>query len=328
MLGIAGRLAAALGLLALAAPLSAAPARADTYPAQNFRMIVPFGAGGAADLVARPLAQHLSEAIGRTIVIENRPGANGVIGTNVVAKAQPDGYTMLLTTGGFSANPSIIANIPYDAVKDFAPVTQIAVSYGLILMVKPDFPHRTVADVVAYARQHPNKLTYAMLGPGNNTHVTMELFKKVAGIEIVPVPYKSSAENTNAVLSGQVDIAPLSSNSAVPYLDSKQLRALGIAGETRVPALPDIPTLIEQGFPGVVNQGYFGVWFPAGTPAERVQFMYRAIKQALQTPAMQKFIADAGYGVVGSTPAEFADFLVKDIAAQRAVLDRIGIRPK
>jgi tripartite-type tricarboxylate transporter receptor subunit TctC len=319
----------AVVLASLCAGLSlAAPACADQYPSQNLRMIVPFGAGGAADLVARPLVQNLSESIGRAIVIENRPGANGVVGTSVVAKAPPDGYTMLLTTGGFSANPSTIANLPYDAVKDFAPVSQIAVSYGLILMVKPEFPHKAIADLVVAAKREPNKFTYAMLGPGNNTHVTMELFKKAAGVEILPVPYKSSAENTNAVLSGQVDIAPLSSNSAIPYLESKQLRALGIAGHKRVPTLPDVPTLAEQGYPDVVNQGYFGVWFPAGTPAERVQFMYKAIKQALETPMMKKFIADAGYGVVGSTPAEFADFLVKDIAEQRAVLQRIGIKPK
>jgi tripartite-type tricarboxylate transporter receptor subunit TctC len=319
---------AAASLLAAAFLPRAAFAQNADYPKQLVHIIVPFSPGGPNDIVGRPLAQKLTEALGQSFIIENRPGANGVIGTAVVAKAAPDGYTMLLTTGSFAGNAALAAKLPYDPLHDFAPITQLTQSPGLLLMVPETSPYRTLADLVAAAKRAPGKLNYAMTGNGNITQIVVELFKVVAGINIVPVPYKGTSEAATSLLAGQVETSVISTGLGMPYMANKQLRALAITGKTRTPSLPDVPTFTELGYPEIDFFGYHALWFPAGTPRERVDLIQRESQKALQSPEMRKIVADAGFAAVGSSPEEFTVFLAKDVAQQAAILKRIGLAPK
>jgi tripartite-type tricarboxylate transporter receptor subunit TctC len=317
--------ALALPLLVLASSPRAQPA---DYPTQNIKLIIPFGAGGPNDLIGRPLSQKVSEAIGQTIVIENRPGANGIIGTNAVAKSPPDGYTMLQTTGSFTANPSMVKSMPYDVMADFAPITQIAESYGLLIMVPANSPLKTLKDLVERAKAEPGKLNYAISGFGNITHVTIAFFATLADIKLTPVPYKGTADSITAMLGGQVQLAAVSTTAGAPYIANGQLRALGLTGHQRAPNLPDVPTLQELGFKDMDLNGYYGWWFPAGTPQARVTFMQQQVKKALHTPDMEGILTKSGLRLVASTPAEFKAYLAKDLAFQASVIKRIGIQPK
>ncbi|HEX2216703.1 MAG TPA: tripartite tricarboxylate transporter substrate binding protein [Xanthobacteraceae bacterium] len=315
-------------IIVVALMFSALQAGAQSYPTQNIKLIIPFGAGGPNDLVGRPLAQKVSEAIGQTIVIENRPGANGIIGTNAVAKSAPDGYTMLQTTGSFTANPSMVKNMPYDPLSDLAPITQIAESYGLLLMVPTNSPIKSLADLVERAKKEPGKLNYAITGFGNITHVTVEFFKKLADIELVPVPYKGTADSITAMLSGQVDLSIVSTTAGAPHIASGQLRALGLTGAERAPNLPDVPTFQELGYKEMDLKGYYGWWFPAGTPRERIDLMQHEVKQALESPEMQEVLKKSGLAMRATTPNEFREFLAKDLAFQASIIKRIGIEPR
>jgi tripartite-type tricarboxylate transporter receptor subunit TctC len=316
------------GLLAALGIATLAPASAQNYPSQPIKLIIPFGAGGPNDLIGRPLAQKVSESIGQSIVIENRPGANGIIGTSAVAKAEPDGYTMLQTTGSFSANPSMVKNLPYEPLKDLAPITLIGESYGLLLMVPANSPIASLDDLVARAKKEPGKLNYAITGFGNITHVTVEFFKKIADINLVPVPYKGTADSITAMLSGQVDMSIVSTTAGAPYLANGQLRALGLTGAQRAPNLPKVPTFQELGYKEMNLTGFYGWWFTGGTPRERIDLMYREAKKALNTPEMQEILKKSGLALRASTPEEFRVFLEKDIAFQADVIRRIGIQPK
>jgi tripartite-type tricarboxylate transporter receptor subunit TctC len=308
--------------------LAGTTTQANEYPTQTVRIVVPFGAGGPNDLIGRPVAQKLTESLGQSFIIDNRPGANGIIGTNAVAKSEPDGYTMLLTTGSFTANPAIVAKLPYDPLVDFAPITQMTQSPGMLVTVPVASPIKSVADLVTAAKRDPGKLNYAMTGNGNITHVVIEFFKAVAGIDLVPVPYKGTADSITAMLSGQVQLSVVSSGSAAPYINNGQLRAIGITGKQRAPNLPDVPTFIEIGYPEMDFFGYHGLWFPAGTPRERVRLINQEVKKALRTPEVQRVIEDAGFAMIASSPEEFAAFLARDTAQQAAIIRRIGLQPK
>jgi tripartite-type tricarboxylate transporter receptor subunit TctC len=312
---------------AFATGLAAGSAQ-DRYPSQNIKLIVPFGAGGPNDLIGRPLVQKVSEQIGQAIIIENRPGANGVIGTNAVAKSPPDGYMMLQTTGSFTANPSMVKNLPYDIMTDFAPITQLAESYGLLLMVPANSPIASLKDLVERAKREPNRYNYAITGFGNITHVTVEFFKKLADIELTPVPYKGTADSITAMLSNQVELSIVSTTAGAPYVANGQLRALGLTGRQRAPNLPDVPTFQELGYKEMDLNGYYGWWFPAGTPSDRVSFMQGEVKKALNTPELQKILKDSGLMLVASTPREFREYIEKDHAFQANVIKRIGLQPK
>lgn len=316
------------GATLAAMAFGALPAGAQNYPSQNIKLIIPFGAGGPNDIVARPLAQKISESIGQTIVVENRPGGNGIVGTNAVAKAPPDGYMMLQTTGSFSANPSMVKNLPYDPMNDLAPITLLAESYGLMLMVPVNSPIKSLADVVAMAKKDPGKLNYAITGFGNITHVTVEFFKHLADIKITPIPYKGTADSITAMLGGQVDMSMVSTVAGAPYLANGQLRALAGTGTRRAPNTPNVPTFQEEGFKEMNFTGIYGWWFPGGTPRDRIDLMQSEAKKALQTPEMEKILKDSGLALTASTPEEFREFLIKDIAFQAGVLKRIGIEPK
>jgi tripartite-type tricarboxylate transporter receptor subunit TctC len=303
-------------------------AAAQDYPTQSIKLIIPFGAGGPNDLIARPLAQKISESIGQAIVIENRPGANGIIGTNAVAKSAPDGYTMLQTTGSFTANASMVKNMPYEPLVDLAPITLLAESYGLLLMVPAKSPIQSLADLVARAKKEPGKLNYAITGFGNITHVTVEFFRKLADIDLVPVPYKGTADSITAMLSGQVDMSIVSTTAGAPYLANGQLRALGLTGRTRAPNVPQVPTFQELGYKEMDLAGYYGWWFPTGTPRTHIDLIHREVKKAMATPEMKNVLEKSGLALRASTPEEFKEFLAKDYAFQADIIKRIGIQPK
>lgn len=312
----------------LAAAIAACPARAETYPERTIRMIVPFSAGGPIDLLGRPLADKLSTLLGQPVVVDNRPGANGIIGTAAVAKSEPDGYTMLMTTGSFTANAFTAANLPYDPLKDFAPITQIARSYGITFLVSPSFPAKSVAELVELAKKEPGKLSYAHAGIGNATHIAAELFQKAAGIKLLAVPYKGAGSFLSDIVSGQVNMGFTSTVAAVPYVRSGQLRALATTGTKRAPSLPEVPSFDELGYKKAVLVGYFGLWFPAGTAPERIERVHRAVAEALRTPEMQAVIDKSGIEAVGSGPEEFARFLAEDYAMNAELLPSIGVTPK
>jgi len=292
---------------------------AESYPARPIRMIAPFTAGSTLDIFARLVAETLGAPLGQSIVVDNRAGANGVIGAELVAKAPPDGHTMLLTTGSFTGNIVFRKQLPYDGQRDFAPVTQVAQSHGLVLVINKGLPVQSVKDLVALAKARPGKLTYASSGFGNITHVVAEMMKSAAGLDIVHVPYKGSAPALTDVIGGQVDMTFVSTVAIQPYIRDGRVRGLALTGSARAPVLPDVPTFREDGYPQVEMTGWYGLWFPAGTPADRIARVQGEIAKAIKTPKMQARLTEFGLEPVGSTPAQFAQFLKDDIELQSRI---------
>ena len=326
---VAAPVIAALVIVALLTIALFAPAAvAQSYPERPIRLVIPFAAGGPNDLIGRPLAEKMSEALGQPIVIENKGGAAGSIGTAFVAKAPPDGYTLLMTTGSFTGNVAISANPTYNPIADFTPITLLAQSYGIVLMTRPGFPAKTLTEFVALAKKYPGKYSYSHAGIGNVTYVAAELFQKLAGIELIKVPYRGTASFAPDIMSGHVDVGFMSTLLAQPNLQGGQLRALGISGAQRAPPLPEVRTFQELGFKEMDVTGYFGLWFPAATPRERVALIHREAIKALETPLLKKVLADSGVRAIGSTPDEFARFLDDDMRWQVDIIKRIGLQPQ
>jgi putative tricarboxylic transport membrane protein len=312
-------------LVALLPVATAVGVRAEDYPNKVIRIVNPFPAGGSTDVLARGLAQKLTQYLGQSVIVESRPGANGILGATSVAKSAPDGYTLLLTTGSHTANPHVAKELPYDAVKDFTPITQIAGSYGLALIT--NLPVKSVAELVELAKKKPGQLTYATSGVGNLTHVAGRLFEVRAGIKMIAVPYNTPTLMSDTT-SGNVDMTFISTISAVPLVNSGRIKALAITGPQRSPGLPNTPTMQEQGFKDFDLTGYFGTLFPAKTPRERVDRVYRETARALATPEIKRLIEDAGLYVVGSKPDEFAAFIKQDYDYQGRLMDQLGLKAK
>jgi tripartite-type tricarboxylate transporter receptor subunit TctC len=323
----AAALAAKLRALAACtlAALACTGATAEEYPNRVLRIVQPFPPGGSTDVLARGLALKLGEYLGQSVIVESRPGANGIIGAQSVARSTPDGYTMLLTTGSHTANPHVAKNLPYDALKDFAPISQLAASYGLALIT--NLPVKSIAELTALAKERPQRLSYGMSGVGNLTHVAGRLFEARIGATMVAVPYNTPALIPDTI-SGTVDMTFNSMITAVPLVTSGQLKALAITGDRRSPGLPDTPTMTEAGVKNYVLTGYFGILFPAGTPRERVERIHRETVRALATPELRRVIEDNGLYPVGSSPDEFARYLAQDFANQGRLMDELGLRPK
>jgi tripartite-type tricarboxylate transporter receptor subunit TctC len=308
-----------LAALTAAQPAIQHAAAAEKYPARPIRMIAPFTAGSTLDIFARVIADTLGAPLGETIVVDNRAGANGVIGAELVAKAPPDGYTMLLTTGSFTGNIVFRKQLPYDGQRDFAPITQVAQSYGLVLVTNKALPAHNVKEFIALAKSKPGKLTYASSGFGNITHVVPEMMKSAAGLDIVHVPYKGSGPALTDVIAGQVDMTFVSTVAIQPYIRDGRVRSIALTGSVRSPVLPDVPTFKEEGLPQVEMTGWYGLWFPAHTPADRIDRIQGEIAKALKSPKMHARLEDFGLVAVGSTPAEFAKFLKEDLALQSRI---------
>ncbi len=301
---------------------------AAAFPTRHIRMIAPFTTGSTLDIMARLIAEQLTGALRQNTVVDNRPGANGIIGTDLVAKAPADGYTMLLTTGSFTGNLVLYKKLPYDGARDFTPITQIARSYGLVLAVNPSLPANSVKELVALAKSRPGKLTYGSGGVGNMTHLVGELFNAMAGIDIVHVPYKGSGPAMTDVLGRQIDMTFVSTVFVQPYIKDGRVRALALTGGERSPVLPDVPTFKELGFTEFEWTGWYGLWFPAKTPRDRVNRIQSEVRKAVATPQMKSRLDEFGLVGVASSPAEFAKFLREDFELQTRIVKRAGIEPQ
>jgi tripartite-type tricarboxylate transporter receptor subunit TctC len=317
---------------ALVAAAAALPAAVDAqvagYPARPVRMVVPFSAGSPIEIPARAVGQRLAETTGQQFLIDNRPGASGTIGTEIVAKAPRDGYTILVTNCSHSSNPSHYKKLPYDSIADFAPITQINVTYGNLLVVHPSVPARSVKEFIALAKAVPGKLNYASAGIGSPPHVTGAVFAAMAGIKLTHVPYKGTSVAFNDVLAGYVEVMFASPTFAHPFIQAGRVRALGIGGPRRAPLFPGVPTFQEAGLTGFDVTCYHGMWFPAGVPAEIVRRVHTEAAKAVALPEVRKYLMDNGLRPVGSSPEEFAEFLKKDIARQAGIAKQIGIKPQ
>ncbi|MGH8618238.1 MAG: Bug family tripartite tricarboxylate transporter substrate binding protein [Burkholderiales bacterium] len=306
--------------------LPAALAGAQAYPSKAVRMIVPSTPGGGPDIMARAVGQKLTEAWGQAVVIENRGGAGGIIGSEAAAKAPPDGYTLVMANAGSHAvNASLYAKLPYDPVKDFAPVTLVS-SAPNILIVHPSLPAKTVRELVALAKQKPDTLTFGSGSNGSTAHLTGELFKLAAGVRLVHVPFKGAPAAVIGVISGEVALAFPNIPPALPQVKAGKLRALGVTTLKRAAAAPEIPTLDEAGLPGFEAVAWFGVLAPAGTPRDIVLKVSQEIARIVRTPEMQDRLRLEGAEAVGSTPEQFAETIRRDIAKWAVVVKASGAR--
>jgi len=295
------------------------------YPARPVRLIVPFAPAGSADALARTLQPSLSEALGQPVVIDNRPGASSTIGTEMAARAAPDGYTLVMITTTHTVNPSLLAKLPYDSVKDFSPVS-LVVSQPNILVVHPSVPVKSVKELVALAKAKPNSLNFASGGNGSSPHLSGELFKLVAAIEITHIPYKGSGPGVTDLLGGHVQMMFAGPLALEQHIKSGRLRALAVADRRRSTVVPDIPTMTEAGFPGVETGTWYGILAPARTPPAIVTSLQRTIARTVQMPDLKSRIVNQGVDIVASSPDDFHKFIIAEIAKWSRVVQKAGVR--
>jgi len=303
----------AVVIASLAAPLARRAARAESYPLRAIRIVVPFSSG-APDTVARIVGQQLSAQLGQPVVIENRPGANGVTGTNEVVKAAPDGYTLLVVSSSFAVNPSIYRKLPYDPLDDLAPITAICATEGYILVVHPSVPARTVAELVALARDPANKLAYGSPGLGNTLHLAGALLNARAGINMAHVPYRGAGPAITDLIGGQIQVMFVTTPLGLAHIQAGRLRPLGYTNSKRASFLPGVPTMEEAGFAGfVLDGGWYGLFAPAHTPSEIVERLHQEVRAALANGEVRERFAPLALEPIGSAPAAFKPFLAAQI---------------
>lgn len=296
-------------LLALS-PLAVVPLAAaqDSYPSGPVKIIVPFQAGGLTDILGRAIAQHASTSLGQQFVVENKAGASGNIGAEAVARAKPDGHTLLMGSIGTNAvNAHLFSRMPYDTLKDFAPISLVA-SGTLMLVTHPSVPATNMKELLAYAHAHPGKLTYASGGAGASQHLAGELLKNMAHVNIVHVPYKGVMQGVTDVLGGQVSMT-FDLATVAPHIQAGKLRPIAVANPQRSKAYPDVPTIAEAGVPGYEASAWYGLFAPAGTPPEVIARLNAMVRQALQDPALRQRLATLGAEPAGGTPEELAHFV-------------------
>jgi tripartite-type tricarboxylate transporter receptor subunit TctC len=304
--------------------LLAGPALAQ-YPARPLKLIVPFPPGGSTDILARALGQKLSEGLSQPVVIDNRPGAGGSIGSEAAAKAAPDGYTIMMGhLGTLAVNAAIYKKLPYDPVKSFAPVSLMAIVPS-VLVVNPSLPVTSAAELIDYAKKNPGKLAYGSAGSGSTSHLTTEYFKLATGTDILHVPYKGIGPMLTDLISGQLSMGINGAPAVMPHVNSGRLRALAVTGSKRLPSLPQIPTLDESGVKGFDASGWYGIVAPAGTPRDIVMKLNAEMRRIMQTPELRARLDSEGAIPAAGSPEEFAAFIASEIARWGAVLKRAGI---
>jgi len=309
------------------AAVQPASAQQPSYPVRAIRLVVPSSPGGGTDITARLVAPKLSEFLGQQVVIENRSGAGTMIGGEVVARAAPDGYTLLMGISTLAINPAMYKKVPYDALRDFAPISQV-VSLPNILVSHPSLPVKSVKDLVAFAKARPAQINFASAGMGTSPHLSMELLLTMTKIKMIHVPYKGSGQGVVDVLAGHVSLMTPSILTGLPYVKDGRLRALGVTSAKRAAGAPDIPTIAEAGVPGYEATQWFGILAPAGTPVEIVNRLHREVVRVLATPEMrERFTAD-GAEPVGSTPEEFLAYIRSETAKWSGVIKQAGIKPE
>jgi tripartite-type tricarboxylate transporter receptor subunit TctC len=310
----------------LAVAFAVVSAHAQEYPNRPVRIVVPFAAGGPADVYARFLAQRLQEAMGQPFVVENRPGAGALIGTEMVAKSAPDGYTLLVMSNTHTVNESLIPNRPYQLMRDFVPVAPIN-SSDLVLVVNPAVKSNTIAEFIALAKGEPGKLNYASSGPGTPYHMAGELFKAMAGVDIVHVPYKESSAARTGVIGGQVDMMIDAVTTMSPQAAAGKVRALATTGKSRSAVMPATPTIAESGVPGYEATIWLGVIAPKGTPAPIVNRVNAEITKIVNRPEVKGEWAKQGAAAMTMTPDEFGKFLADDITKWERIVKISGAKP-
>lgn len=296
------------------------------YPNKPIKIIVPFTAGGTTDILARAVGAELQKSLGQAVIVENRAGAGGNIGSDAAAKSAPDGYTLLMgTVGTHAINVTLYPKMPYDAVKDFVPVSLVA-GVPNVLVAAPSFAPNTVKELIDAAKKEPNKITFASSGSGTSIHLSAELFKMMANVQMTHIPYKGSAAALPDVMSGQVNIMFDNAPSVIPQIRGGKLKAIAVTSSTRSPALPGVPTIAEAGLPGFEASSWFGVLAPAGTPKDIVEKLSQTIAKALQTPEMKERLAAQGAEAVGSTSEQFATHIHREIEKWSKVVKESGAK--
>ena len=314
--------AAALLLLSLCAGAQTVPA----WPSKPIKWVVPFPPGGAMDVIARTLGEKAARDLGQAVVIENRPGAGGNIGADYVAKQPADGYTILITSIGMATNKALYPRLTYDPVRDFAPISLLAVAPNVLVVNAAKTADRSVKEVVARAQKEPDKLTYASAGNGTSIHLAGEVFASMAGVQITHIPYKGSGPAVTDMLGGQVDLMFDSVTSARPHIQSGKLRALGVTTARRSSALPDVPTLAEAGVPGYEVSPWFAVFARAGTPPEVIARLNRVLNDAMKQPETLRKLEAVGAETIGSTPQELAAHLNRELDRWGQLIQQRNIR--
>jgi tripartite-type tricarboxylate transporter receptor subunit TctC len=314
----------ALAALALLPAVSNDQALA-LYPERIVRMIVPFAPGGGTDVIARTLAQEMGRDLGVSIVIENRPGAGTIIGTQAVAVSEPDGYTLLMGTFSHAVNPSLNAHMPYDPHRDFAPVALVARSFNIVV-VNPKSPFHSIADLIAAARAEPEKLSYGTFGIGTSAHLAGELFKSMAQVNLTTVAYKGAAPAITDLIGGQIQVMFTTVASAASLIAGGQLRALAVTSEQRSPAFPDLPTVSEAGVPGYAAESWYGLFAPAKTPADVINRLNKSAAMAVQSEAFKKLGVNEGLIVIARPPEELDRYVRGEEERWRKVIQDAGIK--
>jgi tripartite-type tricarboxylate transporter receptor subunit TctC len=304
--------------------LFAAAAAAQTYPSGPMRMVIPFPPGGGVDILGRTIAQKLSEAWGVPVVADNRGGANGTIGAALAAKSTPDGHTLLVVPSGFAVNPSIYKSLPFDSLKDLAPVTQLAAS-PLIVSVHPSFPPRSIKEFIAFLKSHPDGVNYGSSGNGSPPHLATELFKYMTGTKMTHIPYRGAGPAGIDLLAGQIPVYFMNALQAVPHIKSGRLRPLAVTSAQRFPTLPEIPTIAEAGVPGYAMSNWYGLLVQGGTPKSSIARLHAEIVRILALPDIKERLVNEGATVVASTPDEFMAFLKEEMATNARIVQASGM---
>ena len=297
------------------------------YPTRTVRIIVPTSPPGGADIVARSIAPQLAERLGQQVIVDNRAGASTMLGHELAAKAPPDGYTLVMGISTLAINPATFKHVPYDALRDFVPITQTAIQ-TLVLAVHPSFPARNVRELVALAKARPGEVNYSSPGFGTNPQMGMELFLFMTGTRMLHVPYRGGGESIIALVAGHVSVTVASMLGTMPHVRSGKLRALGVTSARRVATAPDIPTVAEEGVPGYESLQWYGLLAPAGTPKEIIARLNREVVAVLRTPEISARLANDGAEVIAGTPEEFGAYLRAETEKWARVAKAAGIKPE
>ncbi|MGQ0511499.1 MAG: Bug family tripartite tricarboxylate transporter substrate binding protein [Betaproteobacteria bacterium] len=311
-----------LAALLLCAPLLA---MAQAYPAKPVRVIVPLAAAGTGDTLARVVSEEMAKILGQPFVVENRPGSGGIIGTESVARAAPDGYTLLSASPSHVIHPALRPKVGYDPIKDFEPITVIANTHQLIVG-HPSVPASTVGELVAYAKKNPGKLNYGSAGTGSATHLNMELFKSMTGTFITHIPYRGSTQSRQDLVAGEVQLSVDGLLPTLPLIKAGKLKAFGLTSSKRSPVAPEIPTLAEAGVTGYASDTWYGMVAPAGTPGEILATLHAAAIKAINTPSVRTRLTQQGAELVGNTPAEFKALLERELLLWKKVVKDSGAK--
>ena len=321
----AGRLLACAVATVVTNAVMAGSAAAQNYPSRAIRVLIPYPPGGGSDMLMRPIAARVSETIGQQLIMDNRPGGGSVIGTQLAARSAPDGYTALIVDLAYYANPALLAKLPYDSVRDLAPVVNLA-SSAVILVVHPSLPARNLKELIAVAKARPGEINYSSGGNGTGSHLAGELLNLAAGIKLVHVPYKGVAPALTDTLSGQVTVTFAGVNAVRGFLEAGRLRALGIGGTVRKAAVPNVPTFAEAGLPGLDATTHRGLLVPAGTPADVTARLNTEFNKALAHPALRTRLDELGYDPTGGSVDDYAKIVRAEISKWDGVIRKAGIR--